>query len=406
LIDKNEINSQINGFTDSAMRVLGIAYREVDNEMKKIHEDEIDKMTFVGVVGIIDPPREEVKGAISKAKAAGIRVIMATGDHKNTAIAVAKEIGLDCKSGVMTEIELKELDEREFSKVVSKVNVFARLSPHMKLKIADSLQKKGNVVAMTGDGINDAPALKKADIGISMGEIGTDVARESSDIVLADDNFVSIINAIEEGRIVFTNTRQSSFFLITTNFAEALTILATLSIGLPLPLLPTQILWLNLVTDTSSGLGLAVEPGHNHINSEKPKSAKENILTKEVVPFMVLMSLCMVVLTVLTFVFFLDDGIEIARTGAFIVMATTQLFNSYNMRALKKSVFKIGIFSNKYLNIFLFVSVILMFAVIYIPFFQKVFGFGNIKVYEFLGLIALSSIVLWGGELYKRLKFK
>jgi P-type Ca2+ transporter type 2C len=401
-IEKNEIDRQIFNLTNKAMRVLALAYREGKGD--NISEEDINNLIYVGVVGIIDPPREEVKDAISKARKAGIRVIMATGDHKNTAIAIAKEIGLDDKNGVLTGEELDKLNVREFSKVVWNVNVFARLSPHMKLKIAETLQKRGDVVAMTGDGVNDAPALKKADIGISMGIIGTDVARESSEIVLADDNFASIINAIEEGRIVFTNTRQASFLLATTNFAEAMTILTTLSIGLPLPLLPTQILWLNLVTDTGPGLGLAVEPGHNHIKDEGPKNSKENILTREVLPFLILMSVTMLVLTLITFLHYLGDGLQKARTGAFVVMSLTQLFNSLNMRSLNKSLFKIGFWSNKYFVWFLVASLALIITVLYVPFFQKVFDFASFGILDFVVLLGLSSSVLWAGEGYKKFK--
>ena len=272
----------------------------------------------------------------------------------------------------------------------------------MKLKIASTLQKQGAVVAMTGDGVNDAPALKKADIGISMGKIGTDVARASSEIVLADDNFASIINAIEEGRIVFTNTRQTSAFLVITNFAEDTTIIATILMGFPLPLLPTQILWLNLVTDTGPALGLAAEPDYNHSLQDPPRNPKEHILTRSIIPILGLMTIVMAAVTLAVFVFFLQEGVDKARTAAFAAMTFLQLFNTYNMRSLKNSAFKIGLFSNKYVNLALIGSLALGIAALYLPFFQNIFQFASLSIPELLAIFALSSLVLISGEIYKR----
>ena len=294
----------------------------------------------------------------------------------------------------------------EFTDAVRNINVFARLTPHMKLKIAAQLQSDGNIIAMTGDGVNDAPALKKADIGISMGIIGTDVARNSSEIVLADDNFATIISAIEEGRIVFNNVKQCSFFIITTSIAEQITILSTMLLNFPLPLLPTQILWLNLVTDTIPGLGLAVEPGHDSIEDERPKNHKENILNKKVVPLIFIMSFVMIVLTCSIFYYFLPQGLNKARTAAFCVMVMTQLYNSINMRSLNKKISDIGLFSNKYLTFGLILSMILLIGVIYIPFSQKIFQFQALSIYEFIALFLLSSIILIFGETYKIIKIR
>ena len=407
---QKEIKESINNLTDKAMRVLALAYKPVSYKTSKLSEKGVKDLIFVGVVGIRDPPRQGVKEAIDKAKQAGIRVIMTTGDHKGTALAIAKEVGLiegSKKSKfpeVLTEEELLKLPKRKFIKVIKNVSVFARLTPSMKLKIAEVLQKKGEIVAMTGDGVNDAPAIKKADIGISMGIIGTDIARESSDMVLADDNFISIVNAIEEGRIVFTNTRNASSFLITTNFAEDATIIAALSLGLPLPLLPTQILWLNLVTDGVTDVALAVEPSHGNVIKEKPRKAKENILSKEIIPLLILMVGVMAIAALIIFKVYLPQGIEKARTGAFLIMAFTQLFNFLNMRSLKKSVFKIGLFSNKFANWALLASFVLSLAVVYLPFLQNIFNFVSLSLIDVLIIILISSSVFWLGELYKLIK--
>jgi P-type Ca2+ transporter type 2C len=406
-LDIKNLEKQIDALTNGARRVLGLAYREVSSNFKELTEKDTTDLTIVGFVGMMDPPREEVKDAIRKAKKAGIRVIMATGDHINTAIAVAKEIGLinqhiDPKHPIaLTGAQLLEMKANEFDNAVRNVSVFARLNPETKLKIAKALQKEGHVVAMTGDGVNDAPALKQSDVGIAMGKIGTDVARESSSLVLADDNFASIILAIEEGRTVFINTKQTSFYLITTSAAEYVTIITTLALGMPLPLLPVQILWLNLVTDGFSGVALAAEKSHHEVLSDPPRNKKENILNREIFPFLFLIVSAMLILTVSFFYYHLPEGIDKARTAAFTAMTFTQLFNMFNMRSLRRSVFSIKLFSNKYVNISFLISLTLTFLALYIPFFQGIFGFTNIAFMEVLFIMLLSTSVFWLSEGYK-----
>jgi Ca2+-transporting ATPase len=401
----NNLNKQISTLTKNGQRVLAIAYKPLPNNISNINNNLVNDLILVGVVGIRDPPRAEVKDSIAKAKNAGIRIVMATGDHKETALAIAMDTGLVEKTvKVYTENDLKKLNKKQFSDTIRNQTVFARLTPNMKFRIAEELQKQGEIVAMTGDGVNDAPALKKADIGISMGIIGTDVARESSDIVLADDNFASIVNAVEEGRIVFNNTRQASSFLITTNVAEVITLLSTMLAGFPLALIPIQILWLNLVTDGLNDVALATEQGHGDTLNKKPRNSKENFLSKDIIPFLLIMSVIMAIATFLVFQFFLTDSIEKARTGAFTVMAFTQLFNVFNMRSLKLSAFKIGFFSNKYINMSVITSIILLAGVIYLPFFQNIFQFATLTAIELLVIIVISSLVLVAGELYKRVR--
>jgi P-type Ca2+ transporter type 2C len=412
--EKEEILGKINVLARRGLRVIGLAYKTVIFETEKLEEKSIENFVFVGAVGMKDPPRPEVKDAIAKAKKAGIRVIMKTGDHKETALAIAKEIGLlnpnkESSSGtVKTQKELEELSEKDFDNTVKNVSVFARLTPQMKLKILESLQKQGNIVAMTGDGVNDAPALKRADIGIAMGKIGTDVARESSSMVLADDNFSSIVSAIEEGRTVFTNIKQTSLFLITTSLAEIATLIISLIVGAYLwgeailIILPTAIIFLNLVTDGFADVALACEPRHEDVLKEPPRKKEENILSKDTLPFLTLMIIFMSVTTVLIFDVFMAAGsVEKARAGAFAAMAITQLFNIFNMRSLSQSIFKIGFFSNKFIVWGLAASMTLIAMSLFVKPIAEKFGFGTLSVTELLIIIFLSSFVLWAGELYK-----
>ena len=404
---KNKFLLEAENLAKKGMRVLALAYRDLPNNADEASDKLVNNLIFVGLVGMKDPPRKGIKESIAKARSAGIRIILKTGDHKETAIAIAKEIGLvRGKVEAYTGKELERLSEEEFEKVVERVNVFARVTPNMKSKIVRALQKQGEVVAMTGDGVNDAPALKSADIGISMGKIGTDVARESSELVLTDDNFSSIVNAVEEGRTVFRNVRRTSFFLITTNVAEDVTIISSLSLGAPLPMLPIQLLYLNLVTDTFNGVGLAMEPTHEDVLRVPPKPKKEKIINKDLIVFLILMAILMVAGTIPLFLHYLPHGIEKARTIAFAAMCMFQLFNVFNMRSLKKSVFKIGIFKNKWANRSLMISFLLLLAVLYIPFLQRAFQFVSISIKELLLIILITSSIFVAGEIYKLIKFR
>lgn len=408
---REALTEKIGDWSHEAMRVIGLAYKKHDGN--SIEKDDLNDLVFAGFTGMIDPPREEAKKAIADCKSAGIRVIMATGDHVKTAEAVGKMTGIVTEDGTgypaaADETYLNTLSDKEFENIVLHTNVFARLTPNMKLRIADVLQKHGELIAMTGDGVNDAPALKKADVGVSMGITGTDVARDSSQMVLADDNFATIVKAVEEGRIVFKNARQASFFLITTNFAEVLTIIIAVAMGLPMPLTAIQILWLNLITDGAGGLSLATEQGHGDELKQKPVKRKENIINKDVIPFLLINASVMAVFAIAAFKYYLPDTAdvtdkdrELARTAVFIVLAFTQLYNVLNMRDLKRSVFSIGLFSNKYINLALIASALLQVAVIEIPFLKEVFGLRRMDPVDFLVLVLLSGLVLAGGELYK-----
>jgi len=388
------------------MRVLALAYKDLPNLTNSVSKEMVHNLVFVGLVGMKDPPRPQIKKSIEKARNAGIRIIMKTGDHKETAIAIAKEIGLATGNvKALTENDLEGLSKNEFNDAIKNTDIFARVTPKMKSRIVQSLQEQGEIVAMTGDGINDAIALKRADIGIAMGIIGTDVARESSEIILADDNFTSIINAIEEGRIVFQNIRQTSFFLVTTSVAEDVTIISSMAMGFPLPMLPIQLLYLNLVTGGVVDVALAMEPGHHDVLNQSPRDKNEKILNKELMPFLILMSGLMVLGTIPLFKYFLPD-LEKARTVAFVSMSMFQLFNVLNMRSLKKSLFKIGIFSNKWVTWGLIVTLLAMLAVIYLPFLQNIFQFVPLSLKEFLIISLIASSVFIVGEIYKFVRYR
>ncbi|MFN4122778.1 MAG: cation-translocating P-type ATPase [Flavobacteriales bacterium] len=405
---KKQIRDQIETWSDDAMRVIALAIKELPDSVAEIDEQDFNDLCFVGITGMIDPPRPDAREAVMKCRSAGIRVIMATGDHIKTGIAIARATGIidehDNDVKACTEAQLLELDEKEFEQVVKTTNVFARLTPQMKLRIAETLQRQGELIAMTGDGVNDAPALKKADVGVAMGIMGTDVARDASKVVLADDNFATIVNAIEEGRIVFKNARQTSFFLLTTNFAEIITLVTSIIAGLPLPLTATQILWLNLVTDGVGDKALATERKHGDVLKEKPVKRNEAILNKEIVPFLLINAVVMTILTLAAFKYFLPESEEKARSAAFITMAFCQLYNIFNMRSIRQSMFTIGFFSNKYVNIALIVSIVIQVMIVEIPFFERLFKFDPISFTEFVSMAALASFVLIFGEILKFFK--
>lgn len=398
--ERDKLLSAIQDMSAQALRVLGLAMR-AEGTFEQIGSE----LTFVGLAGMMDPPRPEVKEAVMACHQAGIRVIMATGDHAKTALAIAKQTGIALKGRdkVYSDAELREMDESQFSQAVKEADVFSRLSPEMKLNIAKELQKQGELVAMTGDGVNDAPALRQADVGVSMGIMGTDVARDASMVVLADDNFATIVKAVEQGRIVFNNARRTSFFLVTTNFAEIFTLIAAVAAGLPMPLTATQILWINLVTDGLCDKALATEEGHGDELEKAPLKQSEKILNSSVIPFIALNALVMTSLAIGTFHYYLPQGLDKARTMVFIAIACSQLFNVFNMRDLFQSVFKHGIFSNKWVNLAFLASFLIQVVIIEVPFLGQLFSFKSVYWVDFLVLVLLSSSVLWFGELYKYL---
>jgi Ca2+-transporting ATPase len=388
-----QYTESIEKFAKQAMRLQAIAYRKKESN---------SAYTFLAILCMSDPIRKDVAMAIKTAKSAGIRVIMATGDHKETARAIAIKVGLLRSSApenaVLTETDLIPLTKEEFSRVIQRVSVFARLTPNMKHRIADELQSQGNIIAMTGDGINDATALKKADIGIAMGSIGTDVAREAADMILVDDNFATIVSAIIEGRTVFHNLRNTSLFLITTNFSSSFLILLSLFSGLPLPLLPLQILWVNLVTDGVADIALATEKPQNDILELAPISPLEGIFTIKNFLFIILSASIMAALSFGVFILLLPQGEAVARTGVFLVLGLTQLWNMFNMRSLHLSVFTLGIATNRAVLFAFFFSLIIAYAVVSIQGIASIFSFSVVSPLEFMMYLTVSSLVLITGE--------
>ena len=389
-----EINKE---FADEALRVLGFAYKTLmDSQPEK-------NLIFVGLQGMIDPPREEVKIAIEKCKKAGIKVIMITGDHEITARAVAKEIGLEGKAITGQDLdEIKNLDE-----IVEEIAIFARVNPEHKIRIVDALKKKGHVVAMTGDGVNDAPALKKADIGIAMGITGTDVSKEASSMILTDDNFASIVNAVEEGRGVYGNVRKYIGFLLSGNISEVLIIFLGIIFGLPLPLTATQILLINLVTDGLPALALSFDPYEPNAMSRKPRKVDEPIF-KGLNPFLVYYPIVMtiVALSVFSWIYFNGNNLLKAQTATFLTISMFELYQAFASRSTIYPAFKVGIFKNKLLILAVLTSFTVVATSIFIPSFGKFLDMASLSIAQFIFIVLISSIGAIIIEISKYIKTK
>jgi Ca2+-transporting ATPase len=390
---KKEILEINKSFADKALRVLGFAYKTVMNKTRAEKN-----LTFVGLQGMIDPPREEVKLAIKKCEHAGIKVIVITGDNEATAKAVANAIGIDGKA--ITGQQLGEMKNLE--KHVEEIAIYARVNPEHKNKIVDALKKKGHIVAMTGDGVNDAPALKKADIGVSMGITGTDVAKEASDMILTDDNFASIVNAVEEGRGIYDNIKKFVEYLLSSNLGEILTIFIAIMIGLPLPLIAIMILWINLVTDGLPALALSVNPEDPDIMDHKPRSQNERIISNPIIMRMLIVGITMMIGTLAVFKLYNpESNLMYAQTMAFSTLMMFQMFNVLNCRSEFNSLFKVGIFTNMRLWGAILISIILQVMVIHISFFNDKFHTIPLTGIDWFYVVLVSSSVFIIVEIYK-----
>jgi len=378
-----------------AMRVIATAYLDLPSEVKELKDDDVrGNLIFVGLAGMIDPPREEAKEAVRLCKQAGIKVVMITGDHKITAESIAHELDLPPGRAV-TGTELQEMTEEELFQQVEDISVFARIEPLHKLRIVNALKSHDYVVAMTGDGVNDAPALKAANIGIAMGITGTDVAREASDMVLTDDNFASVVAAVDEGRAIFNRLRNVIFFLLSTNIGELLAlILCILFIG-KAPLLAVQILWVNLATDTTVAIPLGLEPKFGDELKQPPRHPKVGLVFPGL-----LLRIGFLAILMSTGIFLIFNwaqtrmSLEEARTLAFCSMVAFEWFRAFNARSDEYTVVKLGIFRNRWLLLTISAAIILQLAVVYIPFLQV--AFGTVP----LGIDKWGIAILAGGSLF------
>jgi|WetSurMetagenome_2_1015567.scaffolds.fasta_scaffold04993_1 P-type Ca2+ transporter type 2C len=394
---------------DRAMRVLGFAYREMKTLPLSVDADSIEtELVFLGLIAMIDPPRPEVKLAMQECRSAGIRSVMITGDHKNTAVAIARDLGFyQHDSLAFTGEELDRMSQEDFERQVDRSVVYARVSPEHKLRIVKAWRDKGQVVAMTGDGVNDAPAVKEADIGVAMGITGTDVTKEVSEMVITDDNFASIVAAVEEGRGIYDNIRKFIHYLLSCNVGEILVMFIASLVRLPVPLLPIHILWINLVTDGLPALALGVDPIDRNIMKRPPRAKNESVLTKRMGGIIFIQGVFIAFCSLLAFclVYFVEkEGIERARTASFIVLACSQLFHSFNCRNNHESIFSIGFLSNKSLVYATLISFGLQMMVVYVPFMQTVFKTLPLGLFDWMMVLIISSFPLWAMEAMKLFK--
>jgi Ca2+-transporting ATPase len=395
-----------NDLANQAMRVLAVAYRVLDGSIRDYKPEIIEKdLVFVGLIAMIDPPREEVKQAMQECATAGIKTVMITGDHKNTAVAIAKQLGFfRSDSLALSGEELDKLSDADLRQVVERTPVYARVSPEHKLKIVRAWRARKEIVAMTGDGVNDAPAVKEADIGVAMGITGTDVTKEVSDMVITDDNFASIVSAVEEGRGIYDNIKKFVHYLLSCNAGEILVMFVSSLIGLPVPLLPIHILWINLVTDGLPALALGVDPVAPHIMNRPPRPSDEPVVTKRGAFLMLAQGAIIAFCSLLAFALVLyveEESLVRARTAAFVVLACSQLFHAFNCRSMTESLFRIGVFTNKSLVLATGFSFLLQMSVVYLPFLQRVFKTEPLGLFDWLLVVLISSFPLWAMELFK-----
>lgn len=372
------IHTENGSMAAAALRVLAVAYRLEEDVPDEATPETVEKgLTFVGLIGMIDPARPEVKDAIVQARNAGIRSVMITGDYPDTARAIADEIGLlTTEHEVLTGAELQKMDDEQLKQAVLQTDVFARVSPEHKVRIVDAFKAHGEIVSMTGDGVNDAPALKRADIGVAMGITGTDVAKETADMVLTDDNFASIVAAVEQGRIIYANIRKFVYYLISCNMAEIATIFVAILAGLPSPLTAIQLLWLNLITDGAPALALGLEKGDPDIMDQPPRPTDEPIINKAMITGIVVQTIVIASVTLGAFIIGLKTHPEeasIATTMAFVTLSFSELLRAFTARSERNSLFRIGLFSNKTMIVAVLSSLVLLIMVVYLPFMQPVF---------------------------------
>jgi Ca2+-transporting ATPase len=406
--DREEILKTVEHMSEQALRVLGAAYREYPADADPQNLELEQGLTYVGLVGMIDPPRMEVIGSIAECNKSGIVTVMITGDHKDTAFAIAKELGIaHSHDQAIAGVELDALSDQELAAKTETLRVFARVSPEHKVRIVKAFRAAGHIVSMTGDGVNDAPSLKAADIGVAMGITGTDVAKGASDMVLMDDNFKTIVSAIKEGRVIYDNIKKAILFLLSCNVGEIIAIFTGIMIGIGSPLKPIHILWVNLVTDTLPALALCMEPGDKDIMGRKPRPANEGLFANGGIRFITLFGIWKGFITLLAFVIGLGlygnegQGLLRAETMAFGVLALCQLFHAFNLRHNRKSVFQIGLFSNMYMVGAFLVCALLQLSVMLIPGLMGPFKVAPLGALDWLLVLGLSISPLFIYEIEK-----
>ena len=400
-----KIEDYNNSMADNALRVIAIAYKDYDMLPNQIDSNTIENnLVFVGLVGMIDPPREGVKDAVAICKRAGIKTVMITGDHIATAKAIAKELGILKGSDIaITGAELDKISQKELEKNIMNYSVFARVTPEHKVRIVKAFRSTKAVVAMTGDGVNDAPALKNADIGIAMGKNGTDVAKNASDMILTDDNFVTIVEAVKQGRNIFENIKKAVHFLIATNIGEIVTIFMGLLMGIKSPLLAIQLLWVNLVTDSLPAIALGLEPPEKDIMSKKPRDSKKSIFADGLWNKIFIEGIMLGMLTLISFSIGNSIyGIEVGRTMAFVSLGLLELIHSFNIKS-DESIFKVGIFENKYLIGAFIIGSLLQILVVIIPTFAQIFKLVPLNMTQWIYTVAISIAPVIIMEMQKKI---
>ena len=404
-LENLKIQSDNRQMAQKALRVIAVAYKDLDVLPSKIDSQNIENnLTFVGLIGMIDPPRDGVKEAVQVCKNSGIKTVMITGDHLETAKAIAKDLGiLEQKDVAITGQELDKMTQNQLEKNIKKYSVFARVTPEHKVRIVKAWQRNDAVVAMTGDGVNDSPALKNADIGIAMGKNGTDVAKNAADIILTDDNFVTIVEAVKQGRNIYDNIKKAIHFLIATNIGEIVTIFMGLVLGLRSPLLAIQLLWINLVTDSLPAIALGLEKPEKDIMQRKPLDSKKGIFADGLWNKIIVEGIMIGVLTLVAFsIGNKYYGLEVGRTMAFLSIGFLELIHSFNVKN-ERSIFEAGLFENKYLVGSFVLGIFIQTIVVVIPAFANVFEVVPLNLTQWIITVAISILPVPVIELQKKL---
>lgn len=396
---REEILAKNQAFAEEALRVIGVAYRVVEKAVVDLEME--NDLIFVGLMGMIDPPRVEAKDAVAVCKTAGIQVKMITGDHKVTASAIGAQLGIESERTVEGR-EINEMSDEALRECVKTTSVFARVSPEHKVRLVDAVRANGNIAAMTGDGVNDAPSLKHADIGVAMGITGTDVSKEAADMILTDDNFASIVRAVAEGRTIYANIRKVVGFLLSCNIGEILVLFLAMLIGFDEPLVAIQLLSINLITDAFPAFALGMEKEEAGVMDRKPRDPSEPIVNRKMIVTVAIQSVALSLGTLGSFAYgYYVHDLDVARTGCFLTLVLGELLRAYSARSESTSVFKMKVFENGYLNKCVLLSMVFMLATIYVPFLNPVFSTVALNFEEMVVALLLAFVPMLGGELAK-----